>query len=71
VRWYVQEILGGAPGAIQTVKELLRAVHGREPQDVMGLTAETLARRRASEEGQEGLRAFLEKRKPRWSEERR
>jgi methylglutaconyl-CoA hydratase len=66
VNWYVQEILAGAPGAIQTVKELLRAVHGREPQDVMGLTAETLARRRASEEGQEGLRAFLEKRTPRW-----
>ena len=31
------------------------------------LTAKTLASRRASAEGQEGLRAFLEKRKPRWA----
>jgi methylglutaconyl-CoA hydratase len=29
-------------------------------------TAETIARLRVSEEGQEGLSAFLEKRKPRW-----
>jgi len=29
-------------------------------------TAETIARLRVSEEGQEGLRAFLEKRKPNW-----
>ena len=63
---YVREILGAAPGAIAAVKELLRAVHGRAPQDVMGLTAETLARRRASDEGLEGLRSFLDKRKPRW-----
>lgn len=69
VAWYLQEILTGAPEAIQTVKELLHAVHGREPQDVMGLTAETLARRRASAEGREGLTAFLDKRKPRWFKE--
>ena len=68
---YVDEILGAAPGAITAAKELLRSIAGRPPQDVIGLTAETLARRRASDEGQEGLKAFLEKRKPRWAEDRR
>jgi methylglutaconyl-CoA hydratase len=33
----------------------------------MPITAEAIAARRVSEEGQEGLRAFLEKRAPRWS----
>jgi methylglutaconyl-CoA hydratase len=63
---YLREILGAAPGAIAAVKDLLRAVHGRAPQDVMGLTAGALAQRRASDEGREGLQSFLEKRKPRW-----
>lgn len=66
---YVEEVLTAAPGAIAAVKELLRAVAGRTPQDTVALTAltaQTLAARRASEEGQEGLKAFLEKRKPRW-----
>jgi methylglutaconyl-CoA hydratase len=33
---------------------------------VIGLTTNTIASQRVSEEGQEGLRAFLEKRKPHW-----
>ncbi|HMP62491.1 MAG TPA: enoyl-CoA hydratase/isomerase family protein, partial [Phenylobacterium sp.] len=31
-------------------------------------TARAIARIRVSEEGQEGVRAFLERRKPRWAE---
>jgi methylglutaconyl-CoA hydratase len=34
--------------------------------DPASVTARALAARRASAEGQEGLRAFLEKRKPLW-----
>jgi 1,4-dihydroxy-2-naphthoyl-CoA synthase len=33
----------------------------------MPLTVRTIAERRASEEAREGLGAFLEKRKPKWS----
>jgi hypothetical protein len=33
---------------------------------VAALTAETIARHRVSTEGQEGMRAFLEKRKAPW-----
>jgi methylglutaconyl-CoA hydratase len=36
------------------------------PTDVIGLTTNTIAAQRVSNEGQEGLRAFLEKRKPSW-----
>ena len=33
---------------------------------MMGITTDTIAQRRVSAEGQEGLKAFLEKRKPAW-----
>jgi methylglutaconyl-CoA hydratase len=33
---------------------------------VTDFTAEAIARQRVSPEGQEGMRAFLEKRKPSW-----
>jgi len=36
--------------------------------DARDYTAETIAARRASDEGREGMSAFLEKRKPRWQE---
>jgi methylglutaconyl-CoA hydratase len=67
VTTYVNELLTAAPGAIATAKELLRKVWGRPVQDTIGLTADTIAARRVSEEGQEGMKAFLEKRKPKWS----
>lgn len=67
VNGYVTEILSAAPEAVATIKALIRRVAGHPPGDVRGLTAETLAERRASAEGQEGMQAFLTKRKPSWS----
>jgi methylglutaconyl-CoA hydratase len=64
VERYVAEILAGGPEAIAATKALIRDVSRGDSADV---TARALAARRASPEGQEGLRAFLEKRKPRWS----
>jgi methylglutaconyl-CoA hydratase len=64
---YVKEILSAAPEAIATAKELLKKVSERPVQDTIGLTADTIAARRASLEGQEGMRAFLEKRRARWN----
>ena len=64
---YVREILSAAPEAIATAKELLKKVAERPVQDTIGLTADTIAARRASLEGQEGMRAFLEKRKASWN----
>ena len=63
----VGELLQAAPGAIAAVKSLLHAVAGRAPEEVREATAAVIAERRACAEGQEGLRAFLEKRRPDWA----
>jgi methylglutaconyl-CoA hydratase len=65
---YVRELLASAPGAISGAKHLIAAVANRVPADVSDITADTIARHRVSHEGQDGMRAFLEKRKPAWSE---
>lgn len=61
-----RDLLTSSPGAIALTKDLIRQVVGVLPDDVIGLTSETIAHARISEEGQEGMRAFLEKRKPSW-----
>jgi methylglutaconyl-CoA hydratase len=62
----VRELLQAAPGAVAAAKDLVRSVSGRPVGEVRELACERIAERRASPEGQEGLRAFLEKRKPGW-----
>jgi methylglutaconyl-CoA hydratase len=64
---YVNDILAAGPDAIAATKRLIRDVWGQAPADAAALTASVIAQRRVSTEGQEGLRAFLEKRKPSWS----
>jgi methylglutaconyl-CoA hydratase len=66
VSTYVQELLGGGPDAIAAAKALIPAVWEKSPAAAMPATAAAIARRRVSSEGQEGLRAFLTKRKPAW-----
>jgi methylglutaconyl-CoA hydratase len=63
---YVQELLTSAPGAISAAKALIKEVDGRPTADVIGLTTTRIAERRVSPEGQEGMHAFLQKRKPDW-----
>lgn len=62
----VQELLSSAPQALRACKKLALTVGAMSHEDARYYTAETLAQLRTSEEGQEGLRAFLEKRKPSW-----
>ncbi|MBK7216663.1 MAG: enoyl-CoA hydratase/isomerase family protein [Candidatus Promineofilum sp.] len=64
----VGQLLQAAPGAQTTVKELIHTVAFRPKESTRDYTAETIARRRASDEGREGMSAFLEKRKPWWQE---
>ena len=56
-----------APSAIRATKRLLSDVYGRRPSDVLALTVDHIATQRVSPEGQEGLRAFLDKRPPSWT----
>jgi methylglutaconyl-CoA hydratase len=62
----VAELLQAAPAALAAAKKLIRGVQARPVEGVRQLTIETIAELRASAEGQEGLSAFLEKRKPDW-----
>ena len=62
----VQEVLSSAPGAIAAAKALIKDVAHRPSADVIGLTTTRIAEQRVSAEGQEGMRAFLQKRKPNW-----
>ena len=54
------------PG-VEMAWRMIPQVWRRSPAEAQSLTAAALADRRASPEGQEGIRAFLEKRKPSWS----
>lgn len=63
----VADVLSAGPGAIGVAKALIREIAGANPRDVIGLTTNAIASQRVSDEGQEGLRAFLEKRKPSWT----
>ena len=63
---YLGEILTSAPSALAAAKELIKEIHGSRPAEVIGLTTLRIAEQRVSAEGQEGMRAFLEKRKPKW-----
>jgi methylglutaconyl-CoA hydratase len=64
----LNELVRAAPGAMRACKALALNVGKMQAADARRYTAETIARLRVSEEGQEGLRAFLEKRKPGWTD---
>lgn len=59
----VASLLEGGPEAVRAAKQLVREHPTGEE------AAQIAARRRTSDEGQDGLRAFLDKRRPAWLEE--
>lgn len=64
----VAALLKGAPQAQAEAKDLLRVIADMAPgPDLMRWTAGRLAELRAGDEARDGLAAFLEKRKPRWT----
>lgn len=65
----VAQLLRNGPEAMSGVKSLLNrlSLHPAE-EEVMELTAALIAKHRTSREGQEGMRAFFEKRKSSWDE---
>ncbi len=63
----VNELLEGSPNALLVCKDLLEKVPLQTFDKVREFTAETLANLRKSKDAQEGMKAFLEKRKPDWS----
>jgi methylglutaconyl-CoA hydratase len=64
---FIAEALSASPTAVARAKALIPNVIGRPPADVIDITADAIASQRVSAEGQEGLKAFLEKRSPTWT----
>src|SRR6516164_5550412 len=64
---YLRELLTAGPEAVTAAKALIPQVWEKTIENAATITARAIARRRASREGQEGLRAFLEKRPAAWT----
>lgn len=62
----VAQLLQAAPGAQAAAKALIRAVAYQPREAMRAVTADLIAQRRASDEGREGMSAFLQKRPPAW-----
>ena len=70
VNQLVEAMLANGPNAVMAAKQLVFAVSGKPiDQSLIDHTCEVIAAMRVSEQGQEGLNAFLEKRKPIWISE--
>jgi methylglutaconyl-CoA hydratase len=67
VNRYLDQLMSSGPEAIKKCKELLGSVPHMSYDEVKKYTAEVIAHMRKSDEGQEGMNAFLEKRKPKWN----
>lgn len=63
----LKALTGASPSAVGACKELIADVNGRPIDDALvARTVEGIADIRASDEGREGVQAFLQKRKPSW-----
>jgi methylglutaconyl-CoA hydratase len=62
----VADLLATGPTAARAAKAIIREVRGLPHESTRWHTARRIAGQRTSAEGQEGLRAFLEKREPGW-----
>lgn len=62
-------LMSSGPAAMGATKELIYNLFNKYNfEDSIDYTAKLIAQLRASEEGQEGMASFLEKRKPKWNE---
>jgi methylglutaconyl-CoA hydratase len=68
VQQVVDHLLKGGPQAQAAIKELVPAVWGKTPEDAAELSVSINVKVRTAPEGQDGLGAFLEKRRPSWME---
>ena len=67
VEQILRMLMSSGPQALSAVKELIHRVSDITLSDSTSFTAELIAKLRVSEEGQEGMNAFFEKRRPNWA----
>ncbi|EMR73560.1 enoyl-CoA hydratase/carnithine racemase [Thermoplasmatales archaeon SCGC AB-539-N05] len=68
IQEYVDQIHSSGPNAIIEVKNLVNKCQKMDVEEYKKYTVEKIAELRVSTEGQEGVNAFLEKRKTKWCE---
>jgi methylglutaconyl-CoA hydratase len=66
----VADVLAAGPEAARAAKAIIREVRGLPHESTRWHTARRIAALRTSPEGQEGLRAFLERRYPSWIDDK-
>jgi methylglutaconyl-CoA hydratase len=66
----IKLLMSSGPNAMSACKELIYNIFNKYNfEDSIDYTARLIAELRATDEGQEGMASFLEKRKPKWTEE--
>ena len=64
----LKALIGASPAAVTACKQLIADVAGREVDHALiARTVDGIADIRASDQGREGVQAFLQKRKPTWT----
>lgn len=64
---YIAHLLSSSPQALRWAKDLVSKTPKMKLDECRQFNAEMIAKLRVSEEGQEGISAFFEKRKPNWA----
>jgi len=67
IQKYVEQLRSSGPNAIKEVKNLVDKCQQMDVERYKEFTVKKIAELRVSQEGQEGINAFLEKRKSKWS----
>ena len=68
IQMYVKLLRSSGPKAIEEVKKLVDSCEKMDVEKYKEHTVKKISELRVSDEGQEGINAFLEKRKSKWSE---
>lgn len=63
---FIATLSQGGPEAVRETKKLINELWDLNFSESKKATSKVIAERRSSEEGQDGLRSFLEKRRPKW-----
>jgi len=63
----LKQFESSAPQAVKETKHLITTILGKEIDEGIKTTSKLIAKLRASDEGQEGMASFLEKRKAKWN----
>jgi methylglutaconyl-CoA hydratase len=68
IKFYIKLLHSSSPNAVKEVKKLIDSCERMDVETYKNHTVEKISELRISNEGQEGINAFLEKRKAKWSE---